>query len=320
MASQYPGRGAALGLGVEGTWGTFEAAGEWIRIISSDLRKVRSRQVRNHLLGQSIPNALAMYVENELVTGSFVTEAQYHELAFLLEWAMGASATTGAGPTYTHTQTLASEMPFGLSLDLVRGTGGTSDKFEGCMCSGFSLSMSAGGGPMTATYNVIGQTNTSRTSVSTPTFSSVDAPVLYHQVDGDFTFNSVGYKLIDWTLNVDNALGPRIRYGSLNTLEPKRTGLMSVTSTVTLEVEDALVQAHIAGTQSDYTLNLAGSSPYDMAITGHNCIVVDVSDPVNSQGILTQTVTLRHLSDGTDHGLAIAIVNNEADNRTIENS
>lgn len=319
MASQYPGRGGALGLAVETTWGTFVAAQEWIKLIDCSVTKTRPRVPRQFLVGQAVPMPLAHYVERESVEGSFTVEGQYHELALLLEWAMGGSATSGSGP-YTHTQTLASEMPFGMSLDVIRGTGGTSDKFEGCMCTSFSLSISAGGGPMRCTFNVIGQTNTSRTSVSTATFSSVDAPVLYHQVDSDFTFNSQSYKLIDLSVNVDNALVPRVRLGSLNTLEPKRGGLMSVTWSATLEVEDALQQAHIAGTESDINIQFAGTSPYDMSLTGHNAIVTSVSDPVNSQGILQQAVTFTCQSDGTDHGLSVVIINNESDNRSIENS
>lgn len=319
MASQYPGRGAALGLGVEGTWGTFQAAQEWIRIISADVRRVRSRQVRQRLVGSSIPMPDRHYVESDIVSGSFSVEAQYHELALLLEWAMGASASTGAGP-YVHLQKLASELPFGLSLDLVRGVSGTSDQFEGCMCTDFSLSLSAAGAPMIARFGVLGQTSTARASVSTPTFSTVDAPVLYHQCDGDFTWNSVSYKLVDFNLAVNNAIGPRIRLGSLNTLEPKRTGLMDVTCTVTLEVEDALVAGYLADTVSDWGIDFAGDSPYDLAIDGHSAIITDVSDPVSSQGILTQSVTFVSRNDGTDYGLAIAVTNNESDNRSIENS
>jgi hypothetical protein len=256
-----------------------------------------------------------LYDESDMVGGGFVVEAEYHSLALLLEWAMGGSTTSGAGP-YAHAQVLASEIPFGMSLDVVRGEGGTSDKVEGCMPLSWSLSVSAASAPMRFACSVLGQTGAIRTSISTPSFSTLDLPVLYHQA-GDFTWNSVGYKLIDYTLNVDNALGPRIRLGSLNTLQPKRVGHMSVTSTITLEVEDALVTAHLAGTQSDYSLDFDGPSTYALNIDGHNCIVTSISDPVQSAGILTQTVTLTHLSDGTDDGLAIEVVNSSSDNRTV---
>jgi hypothetical protein len=206
-----------------------------------------------------------------------------------------------------------------MSIDLVRGANGTSDKSEGCVCTGFSLRVAAGGGPMQFSANLIGQTSTARTTVSSPTFSTRDLPILYHQA-GTFDWNSASYRLIDYTLSVDNAVVPRIRLGSLNTLEPKRGGHMAVTTTVTLEVEDALVVAHLAGTSADYALDFDGPTTMACNIDGHNCIVTAVSDPVASAGILTQTVTFTHLSDGTDDGLKIEIVNDEADNRTVDAS
>lgn len=189
------------------------------------------------------------------------------------------------------------------------------------MCTSFDLSVSAGGGPMVATYNVLGQTSTARTSISTPTHNTVSAPVLYHQCDSDFTWNSVAYKVIDWRLNVDNAIAqPRLRLGSLNPLQPKRNDYMGVSCTVTLEVEDALTTGYIADTESDWTLGFHGAADYEINIEGHNAYISDVSDPVDRSGILQQTVTFVMQSDGTDYGLEIQVINNESDNRAIEDS
>ena len=322
MADDYAGRGSALGLGIETTWGTFvaPAGSAWLRPISSDIARVRSKQPRAVLTQGSAGVAMnrALYVESDIVGGSFTVEAEYHSLPLLLEWAMGGSATAGVGP-YSHVQKLAAALPFGLSIDQVRGHGGTSDKFEGCMATQFSLSVSAGGGPMTFSASVLGQTGTERGSVSTPSFSTVDAPVLYHQA-GTLTFNSVAYTLIDMTVSVDNAIGPRIQLGSLNTLEPRRTGYMSVTTTVTIEVKDALRTAYLSDTASDYSIAFTGAGDYAMTIEGHNCIITSCSDPIASAGILRQTITFTSLSDGTDDGLEITVVNNESDNRVVEAS
>lgn len=322
MADDYPGRGSAIGLGVEGTWGTFQApsGSAWLRPISMDIARVRSKQPRAVLTQGSagVPMNRALYVESDIVGGSFTVEAEYHSLPLLLEWAMGGSTTSGAGP-YSHVQKLAAEMPFGMSLDQMRGYGGTSDKFEGCVATQWSLSVSAASAPMTFSATVLGQTGTERGSASTPTFSTVDAPVLYHQA-GTFSFNSVSYTLIDMTVSVDNALGPRIQLGSLNTLQPKRTGYMSVTTTVTLEVKDALRTAYLSDTASDYSITFTGAGDYSMVIEGHNCIITACSDPVSSAGILRQTITFTSLSDGTDDGLEITVINNESDNRVVEAS
>jgi hypothetical protein len=58
----------------------------------------------------------------------------------------------------------------------------------------------------------------------------------------------------------------------------------------------------------------------DVTIEGHNCVITACSDPVASAGILRQTITFTSLSDGTDDGLEITIVNNESDNRVVEAS
>jgi hypothetical protein len=322
MADDYPGRGSAIGLGIETTWGTFVApsGSAWLRPISCDIARVRSKQPRAVLTMGSAGVAMnrAMYVESDIVGGSFTVEAEYHSLPLLLEWAMAASATAGVGP-YSHVQKIGAEPALSLSIDQVRGYGGTSDKFEGCYATQWSLSVSAASAPMTFSATVLGQTGTERGTASSPTFSTVDAPVLYHQA-GTFTFNSVAYTFIDMTVSVDNAIAPRVQLGSLNTLQPKRSGYMSVTTTVTLEVKDALRTAYLQDTASDYTITFTGASPYEMTIEGHNCIITACSDPVASAGILRQTVTFMSLSDGTDDGLEITIINSEADNRTVEAS
>lgn len=318
MATDYAGRGAALGFGIESTWGTPVARTNWMRAVSCDLRRQRPRQRRNVLYNGAVaPVPQGYYTERDIVAGSFTVECGYSGIAFLLEWALGASASSGTASPYTHTQSLSAEAPFGLTIEHIRGSG-TAEVFEGVFCDSFTISVSAEGGPMQFTANVIGETSASRTTAGTPTFPSADSPVLYHHAD-TLDWNSQNYANYDLSVSVTNNFGSRIKLGALTTKEPKRSDYIDLSVTASIDVDDALYAAYLAETESDLSQVFTGGSisggNYTMTITAHNCHLEDVSDPINSVGLVRQELTFRPKSDGTNDGLAIAVQTAAADNR-----
>jgi hypothetical protein len=216
---------------------------------------------------------------------------------------MGSAATTGTGP-YTHTYTLGT-LPAGLTIENVRGTG-TSEIFEGCRINSGTLAVSAGG-VMTMDLDVIAETSSARGTAATPSYGAGDTPVL-HSHAGQFSFGGASYDLVDMSLAVNNALARRQLLGSAVTKQPKRNDFQSIELSVTIEVEDALYAAFLADTQSDATITFTSGS-LSAGFTIHNAYLTSASDPVSSAGIISQSLSFMGESDGTDEGLAIAIVN-----------
>lgn len=143
MAEIYHGRGAVIGLGEESTWGTAVSRTNWRPLISTDLTRTIEKVPRPSLrVGAAGAMRRAHYVQADNAGGSFEIEATYENVGLLIKHIMGTVATTGSGP-YTHTYTFADDVPTGLTIENVRGTG-TSEVFEGCRINTATLAVSAG--------------------------------------------------------------------------------------------------------------------------------------------------------------------------------
>ena len=158
--------------------------------------------------------------------------------------------------------------------------------------------------------DVIAETSSARAGATTPAYGAGDTPVL-HSHAGQFSFGGASYDLVDMSLAVNNALARRQLLGSAVTKQPKRNDFQSIELSVTVEVEDALYAAFLADTQSDAAITFTSGS-LSAAFTVHNAYLTSASDPVTSAGIVSQSLTFVGESDGTNEGLAIAIVNNNS--------
>jgi len=304
MASIYSGRGAALGIGEESTWGTAVSRVNWRPAISSNLLRTIERVPRPNLqTGAAGVMRRSHFTAADNAGGTCSIELTYENCGMWVKHLMGAAATTGSGP-YTHTYTLGT-LPTGLTVENVRGTG-TSEVFEGCRINTGTFSVSAGG-VMSLEMDIIAETSAARGSAPTPSYGAGDTPVL-HSHSGQFGFNSASYDLVDMSLTVNNALARRQLLGSAVTKQPLRNDFQSIELSVTVEVEDALYAAFLADTQGDATISFATGS-VSAGFTVHNAYLTGASDPVTSAGIVTQSLTFVGESDGSDEGLAIAIVN-----------
>jgi hypothetical protein len=230
-------------------------------------------------------------------------------MGLLCKHLMGAVSTTGTNP-YTHVYTFADDVPTGLTIENIRGTG-TSEVFEGCRLNTGSFTVSAGG-VMTCDFDVIAETGaaTPRGSAGTPTFSATDAPILHSQA-GQFTFNGATYDLIDMTLTVNNALAVRQHLGSTVTAKPLRSDFQSVELAITVEVEDALYAAFISDTESDAHITFTDGTR-SFRIDLQNAYLSTVTDPISDANVVRQSITLIGQSDGTDEGLKLTVINGDS--------
>ena len=222
---------------------------------------------------------------------------------------MGTVATTGTGP-YVHTFTLGDPRTLpSLTTEVIRGTSGNSEVFEGCSLSRFILAL-ATGDIMRFRTDVIAETASARGSAGSPTYGD-DVPVLYDHA-GQFAWNSVNYDLVSMELTVDNRLARRAYIGSRLTKQARPTDIREAVLRVTIEVEDALYAAHLAQTASDGAITFTGQGNDAMTISIQNAIIRSVSDPITVHGIIQQTVEFLLLSDGSNEGLSIAVTNDDA--------
>jgi hypothetical protein len=311
MASIYHGRGAALGFGQEGVgaWGTPVARANWRPLISAGLARTEEKVPRPHLLS-SAGSAMRRnhFTQASQAGGAFSIEATYDNIGMLIKNLMGGDATTGAGP-YVHTYTLAQTLPDGLTMEFNRGTG-TSEVLSGCKLNTGTLAVSSGG-VMTFDADIIAKTSTARGVAGTPLYGPNQRPIL-HSHATQFTFNSVSYDLVDFSLTVNNSLARRQLLGSALTAEPKRSDFQSVEMSCTVEVEDALYAALLADTQGDATISFTNGSQI-FAFTCQNAYLSAVTDPVSDANIVSQSLTFVCESDGTDEGLSIAVTNDNSD-------
>ena len=310
MSNIYFGRGAAIGIGQEGTWGTAVARSNWRPLISSSLARTIEKVPRPSLrVGTLGAMQRAHFVQADASGGGVVIECTYENVGMHVKHLLGAVSTAST----THTYTIANDVPTGLTMELVRGTG-SSEIFEGCRFPSGTFSVSSGG-VMQLELEVIAETSTEsgaespsvapRSAAGTPSFGSGDTPVL-HSHAGTLSFNSVNYSLVDFSVTLNNALARRQLLGSAVTKQPLRSDFMSVEASLTLEVEDVLYKALSDDTESDAVITFTSGSR-TFAFTIQNAFLSSATDPVSSAGIVSQSLTLVGQSDGTDEGLKVVI-------------
>ncbi len=309
MASIYNGVDASIGFGEESTFGTAVSRTHWRPLISSSLTRTIEKVPRPTLrVGTAGAMRRSSYVQSDNAGGSFSIEASYESIGLLLKHLLGTATTTGGSAPYTHAYTIANDVPTGLTIENVRGTG-TAEVFEGCRLNSCTLAVSAGG-IMTCDFDVIAETSSARTSSGSPSFSATDAPVL-HSHAGKMGWNSATYDLIDMSLVINNAFAVRQHLGSSVTAQPKRSDFQSVELSVTVEVEDQLYADFVNNVESNVTLSFVNSFR-EFNIEVHNAYLSTASDPVSDAGIVRQNLTFIGQSDGTNEGVKIEVKNDNS--------
>jgi hypothetical protein len=210
----------------------------------------------------------------------------------LLKCAIGGTpATTGAGP-YTHAFEPTTVLP-SLTLEFQRGTGSV-EKFEGVMVTSMTISCEAGA-EASASFEVIAETASTRTTAITPTFGN-GAQVFHHQA-GTLSYNSNSYTVRSFEFTVDNKLERVNNLGSKLTGQPQISDVREVTITCTLDLEDNnLYNSQLAGDQSDVELAFTAGAD-SLTFLLRNAKITEYSDDVTSFGRIERTVTFFGLAD-----------------------
>jgi len=307
----YYGDGTWIGIGKELAWGAPVARAAWSPAMpGTDLRATPDRRIVPHLISGGSPmNPQRSHVLQVAAGGKVVVLARYRGIGLLLEAMLGAKATTGAGP-YTHTFTLGDPRVLpSYTLELIRGDSGLAEVLAGCKAQRWSLSFTAADYAQLS-LDIMAKSSAGRAAAGTPTEGD-DVPILGSHL-GVFSWNGISGALRSLEIMGDNKLASRPAHGSLYTAEPQPTDLREITARLTLDVDDDYYEAYQDGDQADATISAAGTGNDAAVITLHNALVKSVSDPIQNHGIISQTVELQMFSDGTDHGISIALTNDDA--------
>lgn len=313
MGTPYHGRGLTAGLGVESTWGTAVSRTNWLRLISADIKITDNVQRRPHMgaLGYLSANTQELDHLDRRAAGYIEWVASYNDSTqLMIREALGASSvsTSGSG-TYTHTGLLKEALPVGLTLELIRGNG-SAQVFEGGLINRLTISGRAGE-LLRCRAEMVFETGGALTSAGSPTYSSGGAQIIYHQ-SSNLTHGSLNDKYTAFELVIDNKLDTgRLEFGANTISKPVRGDFQEVTLRITRSWDGTVEHAaYLAATAGDAAITFTGASPLSFAVTAHNAQIIDNPlQAITQPGKQEVTFTLQGLSDGTDEGLAIVMIN-----------
>jgi hypothetical protein len=184
---------------------------------------------------------------------------------------------------------------------------------NGCKLAKLALSVQAGQA-MEVSADFIGMGYDARTAVAK--IAPATPYYIKHNHVGQIGFNSANYTASSFTLTVDRKVSALMELGSLNSAEPQPTDMIEIMVEAELVVRDNVLQvAALAGTPANMTCSITDGTR-TMAITLHNAVIMDQSDPISSVGVIKQKVKWQAFGDGTNHGLAVVLTNANSSNRT----
>ena len=307
-------RNTFLGVGGEATYGTDGTVDRWLYAESITVDE-NTLIVPQPSMFQAAGSSNDRWSSLGPVTVSIVAVLlpSYTGFGTILQAALGALVTTGAGP-YVHTNKLAASDAASLTVEVPDGDSGNADTYAGWQVSTFEFAVEAGAvNYMKCTVGGLAQKWLSRTTTSTATFtgSGTPTPVLYYQ-NGNLAFNSANYLPKSYKLTGDHGYERTDVLGSQYTAQPVKGKRGNYGASMMLECTDtqyaALKAAQRAGTESDLTFTFT-SGATSVAFNLHNAKIVTLSEPRSGAGKFTLTVTWKGFSDGTDEGVSVVVTN-----------
>lgn len=311
------GRGGAILLGVESTFGTAVSRTVSMQCGSfSGFAEVQEWIPRNTLLRDA--GFRAQHIEGRINASGKVSKCDmtYQNLGVIWYAALGAVSSTGSGP-YVHTYSTDTTLP-SFTVEPVRGNAANMHLARGCTLNKLTLSMEEGG-PLMSDQDWLVQHTNAAASAGSPSIGTGQSVILYSQL-GSVTINSiVQAKVKSLTIAVDNALEERRGHGTKYTDQPEVGAERKVT--VELEVEydtTNLELAHalnLAGTNCDVDLTFTGTGNNSLVINLYNLLCTAPPDfNVGDAGVLMHKFTMEARGDGTNNGIRFVVTNDNASN------
>lgn len=315
MAAVHRGFGAALGFGVESTWGTPVARTNWLRPVSVGLRRTRTKPPIGHLgdLSQVSTVMKEFFVESDFAGGPISWEMAYDDSTVLLcRHAFGTNVDAGAGP-FTHTLTLSDPPPTGLTIEQISGTpatGNMAEVFEGCLVNSAVFSVEAGK-LMMAEFDIIGETSGGVVAAGSPSQNTTRERIAHNHA-GTITLQGTACPVRSAKFTINRNLERNHELGSLFTQVPVPGGIELEIETTVLWQSSQWLTNYYADTTGNLTWTFTGTSSRSLAITAHNCLITDRGAPVQTKGGILETLKLRPQADATNQGFSFVFTNANA--------
>lgn len=239
MATAF-GTNAWMGFAEESTFRTPVAATKWLNIVEEALKGEHSFISKPTLAS---PSASQRTRSKKNVSGTVKANLGYEGFERIFKHAMGAVATTGAGP-YSHAFSLATALPTGLTVEINRDAaaigGSSSFQYAGCQIDSLTIRQDV---EAIAEIEVsfLGS-DFANIAVSTPTFPT------FYQVDWEnvalFTFGGAVIKARNFEFTIGNALADdRYILGARTRIGLGRSGPREVTGKFEAEFDSLATYA-----------------------------------------------------------------------------
>lgn len=243
------------------------------------------------------------------ITGGFTTELPNTDIATLLKHMFGAVSTSGAGP-YEHTYTPDSLDGLGLTVQVGRpASSGTVHPFTyaGCKVANWTISADIDAIAQLQ-VGLVGMTEVTATALATASYDSTWEPFVFTEASMTIDGSAVG-TVRSGSLSCDNAVNPRIRWGSGVSKEPTQNGLSSFTGTVTTDF-DSLTHYGLftAGTETAMVWTFDNGT--ETLVITMNVQFTGETPEVSDFDLLPQNLPFRVISSDSDADAITAVLTN----------
>lgn len=223
---------------------------------------------------------------------------------------LGANSTSGpVSGKYTHALTLAKALP-SLTCEAVHDSD-MGEVFPGCMVTKGTIKVEPGKN-VSATFDFIGRSSDGPASAGTPSHTtSRDLVVSF--AEGEITWDGSTFETTSCEVTVDHKLQRRAVNGAYTTAKPNRSGPIDILVKIEVAWEsNALQEAYRAGTSSNLQVLFTNDDGDELTILLHNAYIEAFSRPIQSHGLVKQTITFRAMADATNGGLAVTLLNEQS--------
>lgn len=316
------GVGAQLGIKAETTWGTAVTPDTFFAFTSESIAQqfdyIESKGLQAGALGQKSNLHVQTTTSVEGAVNLDVTTAK-HGAWFNMLHGNTVTPTTPGGGTKSRLQThnIGSTDPVGKGLTVQVGrpdVGGTVRPFTYAGCKVASVTYSCDrGGTLTASYNLVGKSETTGTSLASATYS-YGKPFNFTQgsIELDDTVLTDCVRSASVTVTLPMATDRYCIGGGAYRKEPVVNDLVSVDVALECEFTSLTQQtAFVNATRRKLELNFTDTAaiegslyPY-LFFTVASTVATGAGPTVQGPDVLTQSLTLKGLDDGTNPLLKI---------------
>lgn len=313
MAAPNTTVGTYVAIGEEGTWATATSRNRFHEATSAVIEttpEILPVPVMTNP-GSGSYNTAATFQGTRTVKGSFRVPLTYTSFGMLLKHAFRKTpGTTGpSGSDYTHTYTLQRASPTGgLTIEWVIGDTGVTHVAEGCRITKMMIEGKAGD-IVYVTFDFIGQD----TNAGTPTSPTFVRTYVTHLHGSSLSWNSRTLGLRAFSYTLDYGLETAFEMGSPLSLDMPVTKPTEITGTFEIHGYDSSAWTeYLASTPSAAVVSFTSGSS-SIEITGQGGVITGSPAPATSgPGVLIANIPMKFLSNGTNEGLKIVIVNTQS--------